>query len=70
MSSVLNKAYQTLIDPSLRSQYDRQLLSVPLSQRPIRRGFKDQPGIVGPLSEAELILKESLSPVAFPSSML
>jgi len=59
-SSVLNEAYQNLVDPNLRAQYDRKLSAMPLSQRPIKRGFKDQPGLVGPLSEAELVMKQSL----------
>eukprot|EP00210_Caulerpa_lentillifera_P003174 g3033.t1 len=59
-SSVLNEAYQTLIDPNLRAQYDRKLSAMPLSHRAMKRAFKDQPGVVGPLSDAELVMKQMI----------
>lgn len=60
-SSVLNQAYQTLVDPNLRASYDRRLAAIPLAQREVKRSFKDQPGIVGPLSDAEIIMKNKIT---------
>jgi len=60
MSSLLNTAYCTLVDPGLRSVYDKRLSLAPDAQRTLKRSFKDTQGLVGPLSDSHLIMRDAI----------
>lgn len=57
LSAELNLAYQTLVDPVLRSQYDRGLGSTVGSRSSFRRAPRDVPGLVGPIVEGDVLLR-------------
>jgi len=60
LSAELNLAYQTLVDPVLRGQYDRRLGSLASSRYSIKRAPRNVPGLVGPIVDGEVLLRNMM----------
>ena len=60
LSAELNLAYQTLVDPVLRGQYDRRLGSFASSRSSFKRAPRDVPGLVGPILDGEVLLRNMM----------
>ncbi|CAD7703737.1 unnamed protein product [Ostreobium quekettii] len=58
LSAKVNVAYRTLMDPGLRSQYDRGLREAQGGNSKAWKGPVETPGLVGPLVDGEMLLRD------------